>query len=242
MIKNYTKKFFIFSILAGMLSLYSCGAGTLIKTDSIQKVKKSAIISVCGFKEVNLANSGDSIAVAISETARRDQYKTDAYFEYLKNKVMEKRTQMFPFKVANESEVVSRKSIQEMRTMEKGDFKAASGYPVVHYSDSETVLKFLKNEKDYDSAIVINALYNLEKTGASFAGFGNLNVRVETTISVYDKTGELFMQKGIDGKSKGKISTTIAGYSTEDLPKLCKEATDDAIDQFIAWSKEATAK
>ncbi|MFH0977492.1 MAG: hypothetical protein V1874_17065 [Spirochaetota bacterium] len=229
---------FVLPIVLSMI-LASCGAGSFIKKDAVKAIKKSALISVSAFKEVELSDTGSSMITAITEMANKSEYNTINTLNYLKNRFIEKNSPYYPFKLSSETDVLSRKGLKNLIPSRKGDFIAPLGYPVLQYDNNEAAAKFLKDEKDFDSAVIVNVIYHLKKSGFSIGGFsmGKIKATVDFSISVFDRKGELISQKGIEGESKNTIGSIMGGYDASEVKNICKEANDDAISKYIEWLK-----
>lgn len=225
-----------------IFSLASCAK---VNVEALKQTEKVALVSVFGEESVNVKGATDgNIAGLISKAAQSDEASMDKRINHVKNVILKKTPSILGFKVIPERYVINKKSykaIDDKNTNRFGTFVKADGYKQIMGNETEKVLQALKGVKSADAAMIVTYSARLEKSGG-IVGAENGYMWGDMSFYMYNRKGELILQKTVSNGSDTVTKIHMGGFSAANFDKMIAETIEKDLKDIKTFMKESMAK
>jgi len=224
--------------LIPFLMVFSVVSCAKVNVDALKKTKKVALISVFGKEsvDVNAATGGD-LAGLISEVAQSDEKR----ITIVKNRVLKEAPSILGFKVLPESSVISKrsyKSIDDKNANMFGGFIKADGYKQIMGNETAKILQAFKGVKGADAAMIVTFNARLTKRGG-IVGAENGYMWGDMTFYLYNRAGELILQKTVSTESDSITKIRMGAFSAANFDKMIGETIVKDLKEIKSFINES---
>jgi hypothetical protein len=225
-----------------LLMVASCGK---INVDALQKTKKVALVSFIAEPEIDTsAATGGSIQGMIADAVQGDARDMKPKMVSVKNTILKRAPAILGFKIISEKYVINKKSyksIDDSDATRFGSFIAPKGYKVILGNENEKILQAFKELKTADGAMIVTLKMRLGQANG-LIGTATAPLWADMTFYVYDKTGQLILQKTASEQSDTETKVIAGVYHAGDFPKMADEAITKGFRAIKVYIDEETAK
>jgi hypothetical protein len=228
---------FILTTLAALSLILLCTSGK-IKEGKVKDTQEAALISVFCDKRIDTSDF-KSVESAASELAQNDNFNLKPIAEKLRDDIMNRYAQGFPFEVADEDSVLHSPAYESLASkkfdINKLYFTSPDGYVVVPFENNKAFKTLLETYPDAEAFLFCGADFRLEKV-SSVLGFGTAKVKSNVRIVAVDRKQKVIMQKTSNASSEDKIKFSLGGvFDASQIQPLCVQATEKAAEKFEEW-------
>lgn len=233
-------KFFIPTLL--VFSVVSCAK---VNVEALKKTNDVALVSVFGEKSVDVSKAtGGSIAGLVSKAAQGDETSMEKRINYVKDVILEQADAILGFNVIPERTVISKqsyKSIDDKNANRFGGFAVADGYKQLMGNETAKITQAIKDVEKADGAMIVTFTARLVKRGG-IVGAENGYMWGDMTFYLYDRAGQLILQKTVSNESDTITKIRMGGFSAANFDKMIKETIVKDLKEIKAFIEEAKSK
>lgn len=232
-------KFLIPTLL--VFSVVSCAK---VNVEALKKTNDVALVSVFGKESVDVSKAtGGSIAGLVSKAAQGDETSMEKRINYVKDVIIEQADAILGFNVLPERTVISKqsyKSIDDKNANRFGGFAVADGYKQLMGNETAKITQAIKDVKA-DGAMIVTFDARLVKRGG-IVGAENGYMWGDMTFYLYDRAGQLILQKTVSNESDTITKIRMGGFSAANFEKMIKETIVKDLKEIKAFIEEAKTK
>jgi hypothetical protein len=238
------KSIFVKCLIPVLILFMAASCGT-INVDAIKKTKNVALVSFIAKPEIDTsAATGGSIQGMIADAAQSDASDMTPKMITVKNAILKKAPAVLGFKVIPEKYVINKKSykaIDDSDATRFGSFIAPKGYKVILGNENEKILQGIKELKTADGAMIVSLGMRLGNANG-LIGTATAAMWGDMTFYVYDKTGQLILQKTASEQSDTEAKVIAGVYHAGNFPTMAQEVIDKCFKSIRAYIDEESAK
>jgi hypothetical protein len=235
----------ILKFVLPILLIFAVTSCAKVNVEALKKTKRVAVISVFGKESVDVSKAtGGDLAGLISEVAQNKETSMKGRITNVKDRIIKKTPSLLGFRVIPESSVIRKrayKAIDDKNANMFGGFTKAKGYKQIMGNETEKIVQALKSVKKADAAMIVTFNARLTKRGG-IVGAENGYMWGDMTFYLYNRKGELILQKTVSNESDSITKIRMGAFSAQNFNKMINETIAKDLKEIKVFMTEAMSK